>query len=204
MNSEMLQQRVSGYYTSSQTSINAPQLPRMAGPFFDKFGTCIQNLRKQSDRQLIKCVQDNSKSRSSYFIKPPLSKVTLFFKNKEMERQYRKNVHYIGTKDVHAIPTLANSSFNTYLDVFISTIVFLLVSIGSVLLYGVTRFWLITFFLFLILQFLGLTLCIKSVVRWTDRVFWCFIRFYRWNLFGAVLVSLPLVSVVVNFRLGYF
>lgn len=195
----MLQHRVSGYYTSSQSSINAPQVPRLAGPFFDKFGTCIQNLRKQSDRQLIKCVQDNSKSRSSYFIKPPLSKITLFFKNKEMEKQYRMNVHYIPKMDVHAIPTLANSSFNTYLDVFVSTLMFLLVSIGGVLLYGVTQFWLVTFFLFLFLQLLGLTLCIKSVIRWTDKIFWCIIRFYRWNLFGAVLVSLPLVSVVVNF-----
>ncbi|KAJ8967250.1 hypothetical protein NQ314_002977 [Rhamnusium bicolor] len=140
LNSEILQHRVSGYYTSSQSSINSPQVPRIAGPFFDKFGTCIQNLRKQSDRQLIKCVQDNSKSRSSYFIKPPLSKVTLFFKDKDMEKQYRMNVHYIDKKDVHAIPTLANSSFNTYLDVFVSTLVFLLVSIGEALVYGVTSF----------------------------------------------------------------
>ncbi|KAJ8919234.1 hypothetical protein NQ315_003817 [Exocentrus adspersus] len=199
INPEMLQHRVSGYYTSSQTSINAPQVPRLTAPFFDKFGTCIQNLRKQSDRQLIKCVQDNSKSRFSYFIKPPLSKFTLFFKDDEMEKQYRMNVHYIGKRDPHTIPTLANSSFNTYLDVFVSSIVFLLVSVGTVLLYGITKFWLVTFALLSLLELLGLTLCFKTVVRWTDRIFWCFIRFYRWNLFGAVLVSLPLVSVVVNF-----
>ncbi|KAJ8939763.1 hypothetical protein NQ318_004177 [Aromia moschata] len=199
LNSEMLQHRVSGYYTSSQCSINSPQVPRIAGPFFDKYGTCIQNLRKQSDRQLIKCVQDNSKSRSSYFIKPPLSKVTLFFKNRDMERSYRMNVHYIAKKDPHAITTLANSSFNTYLDVFVSTLVFLLVSAGEALVYGVTKFWLVTFVCFLVLEMLGLALCFRSVVRWMDRIFWCFIRFYRWNMIGAVLVSLPLISAVVNF-----
>ncbi|KAG5893353.1 hypothetical protein JTB14_000119 [Gonioctena quinquepunctata] len=188
MNSEILH-RVSGYYTSSQCSINIPQVPRNYGPFFDKYGTSIQNLRKQSDRQLIKCVQDNSKSRSSYFIKPPLSKVALFFKDLDMERQYRENVHHIAKRDERAISTLAHSNFNTYLDVIVSIMVFLLVSFGAALLYGVTNVWLITFFTLLLSQCLGLALCLKPIVRWFDRVFWCFIRFYRWNIFGVILDS---------------
>ncbi|CAH1174032.1 unnamed protein product [Phaedon cochleariae] len=197
-NSEILH-RVSGYYTSSQCSINAsPKVPKNYGPFFDKYGTCIQNLRKQSDRQLIKCVQDNSKSRSSYFIKPPLSKVTLFFKDADMERQYRMNVHHIPKRDSTGV-TLANSNFNTYLDVVVSIMTFLVVSTGAALVYGVTDIWLIIFFTLLICQLLGLGLCLKTVVRWFDRVVWCCIRFYRWNMFGAVLVVLPLISAMANF-----
>nr|XP_023013791.1 adenylate cyclase type 9 [Leptinotarsa decemlineata] len=199
LNSEMLQHRVSGYYTSSQCSINIPQVPRNCGPFFDKFGTSIQNLRKQSDRQLIKCVQDNSKSRSSYFMKPPLSRVTLFFKDPDMEKKYRENVHHIGKRDERAISTLAHSNFNTYLDVIVSVQVFLFVSIAAALVYGFTDIWLVTFFVLSASQLLGLALCLKPIVRWFDRVFWCFIRFYRWNIFGAVLVILPLISAVANF-----
>ncbi|XP_072383454.1 adenylate cyclase type 9 isoform X1 [Diabrotica undecimpunctata] len=199
-NSEMLH-RVSGYYTASQFSINhTPQVPRKFGPpFFDKSGASIQILRKQSDRQLIKCVQDNSKSKSSYFIKPPLSSISLFFKDKEMEKQYRQNVHRIPKRGDQDIMTLANSKFNTYLDVLVSLLVFLLVSLGSALLYKVTSVWLTTFFVLLLFQSLGMAFCLKNVVRWFDRVLWCFIRFYRWNFFGAVLVSLPLVSAIANF-----
>ncbi|CAG9864460.1 unnamed protein product [Phyllotreta striolata] len=198
-NSEMLH-RVSGYYTSSQFSINrTPQAPRKFGPFFDKHGASIQILRKQSDRQLIKCVQDNSKSKSSYFIKPPLSKLSLFFKDDEMERLYRQNVHHIMTKDEQDIMTLANSKFNTYLDVAVSMLVFLIVSLGGGLLYGVNAVWLGSFFALLLLQTVGVALCVKRVVRWFDGACWCFIRFYRWNIFGALLVSLPLISVTVNF-----
>lgn len=198
LNSDILQHRVSGYYTSSQFSINSPQVPRNHnGPFFDKYG--IQNLRKQSDRQLIKCVQDNSRSRSSYFMKPPLARISLFFKDSEMERQYRTNVHYIPKRDEQTIITLANSNFNTYLDVIVSVLVLLSVSTGEALIYGITNVWLITFFILAFLQFLGLALCLKKIVRSFDRIFWCVIRFYRWNLFGAVLISLPFLSAVVHF-----
>lgn len=196
-NSFLNSHRVSGYYTSSQFSINTSQIPRHPGPFHDKYGTCIQNLRKQSDRQLIKCVQDNSNSKSSYFLKPPLARISLFFKDYDMERQYRKNVHYISSKDEQPIVTMSNSSFNTYLDVLVSLLVFLSISVGEIFIERVTNIWLATFCSLLGLHFLGIALCLKSVVRWFDRIFWCFIRFYRWNLFGLVLVSLPLISAVV-------
>ncbi|XP_060530931.1 adenylate cyclase type 9 [Cylas formicarius] len=201
LNSEILHHRVSGYYTSSQSSMNS-HLPKLVnsnphGPFFEKFGVGIQNLRKQSDRQLIKCVQDNSRSQCSYFIKPPLSPWTLFFQNKDMEQEYRENVHHI--QPTTQIDTLANSRFNTYLDVFVSIMVFFITSFGLAFVYGLTEFWLIAFFCLLLLQLLNFPLCFVSVVRWTDRICRCTSRFYRWNMFGAVLVSLPLISVVINF-----
>lgn len=198
----MLQHRVSGYYTSSQSSMNSAQVSKLVtagshGPFFDKYGTCIQNLRKQSDRQLIKCVQDNSKSQGSYFIKPPLSRWTLFFKNKDMEQDYRANVHRIYTNV--EINTLANSRFNTYVDIFVSVIVFLIISITLAFVYGFTTLWLVSFFVCVLMQVLNLGLCVIPVVRWTDKICWCSSRFYRWNMFGAILVSVPMLSVLINF-----
>ncbi|EFA02161.2 adenylate cyclase type 9 isoform X1 [Tribolium castaneum] len=191
--------RVSGYYTSSQSTVTSPQYNvRMPGVFKDKFGTCIQNLRKQSDRQLIKCVQENSKSRGSYFIKPPLRRLTLFFKDKQMEQDYRTNVHSLFEK-ADSILTLADSKFNTYFDVCVSSLVFAIVSISLWLLYGHTTLWLVMSGVFVAIQACGWALCSRKVVECSDRCLRCVSRFYRWNMFGAVLVSLPLVTVLINF-----
>jgi len=89
----------------------------------DRMGACFQQLRKQSDLQLIRCVQDNVRSQRSYFVKPPLSGWTLFFRQPEMERDYRRNAHRLYEKRGDPPPTLATSRFNTYFDVIISFLV---------------------------------------------------------------------------------
>lgn len=195
--------RVSGYYTSSQSSTltlphhlsHLQHMTRLPGPFF---GKSIQSLRKQSDRQLIKCVQDNTKSRSSYFMKPPLSQPTLFFKDKYIEEQYRANVHAM-YEHREPIPTLANSKFNTYFDVFVSAVVFALISTALFVLYEPSVVWIIFFCLFMIIQLASIALCVKRVVEFSENTLSCISRWYRWNCFGGVLVSLPLCSVLVNF-----
>ncbi|KAF5280501.1 hypothetical protein FQA39_LY18046 [Lamprigera yunnana] len=152
------QQRASDYFTSSQSSIATPQFASASsGPFYEKFGTSIQNLRKQSDLQLIKCVQKNSESERSYFIEPPLSKLTLFFQNKKMEQKYRENVHSI--EEHEAIVTLANSRFNTYFDVFVSGVVFFTVSLCLFLFYKLSKLWLIVFIILCLIQISAIGVC---------------------------------------------
>ncbi|KRT79686.1 Adenylate and Guanylate cyclase [Oryctes borbonicus] len=211
--SDNLNHRVSGYFTSSQSTINSPpcNASRLPGPFV---GKSIQRLRKQSDRQLIKCVQDNSKSKHSYFMKPPVSKCSLFFEDRKIEQEYRKIVHAM--PEIEAIPTLANSKFNTCFDIFVSLTIFLIVSICLLLLFKPRIAWIVAFCVFLILQIFGVALCTDTVSRISDRFFttcadgsrisWfancsqriC-TRWYRWNTFGGVLVSLPLIAVLINF-----
>lgn len=193
-----MQHRVSGYYTSSQSTINSVHRAARLPPFFDKYGTCIQNLRKQSDRQLIKCVQDNSQSKHSYFMKPPLSMITLFFTDRKMEAEYRANVHSIDRQG-ETIPTLANSRFNLYIDVFVSALVFTIVSIALFLLYTPSKMWLVAFAMSILMQMIGVALCSYSFSQFCERVFACCQRWYRWNAFGALLVSLPLIAVLTNF-----
>ncbi|XP_017779722.1 PREDICTED: adenylate cyclase type 9 [Nicrophorus vespilloides] len=194
--SDLLQHRVSGYYTSSQSSINSPQYAsRLPAPFL---GKCVQSLRKQSDRQLIKCVQDNSKSKRSYFIKPPLSQISLFFENEKMEHEYRANVHSMF--DQHeTIPTLANNKLNTYFDVFVSAVVFAIVSTALFILYEPSTLWITTFCLFTLLQGFAVALCFPTVIHFAEHHFSFISRWYRWNTFGGLLVSLPLVSILLNF-----
>lgn len=198
--SECSHQRASDYFTSSQSSIICPQytnLSRSSGPFYEKFGIGIHNLRKQSDLQLIKCVQKNSESERSYFIKPPLSKITLFFQNKKMEQEYRANVHSISEHEF--ISTLASSRFNTYFDVFISAVVFFVISLCLFLVYKVTILWLITFIVLFAIQVCAIALCFKKIIYFSENVFSCCSRWYRWNAFGGILVSLPVIAVLCNF-----
>ncbi|XP_018327367.1 adenylate cyclase type 9 isoform X2 [Agrilus planipennis] len=198
--SESPHHRLSGYFTSSQCSINHshyPNMPRLPCPFYEKYGSGINHIRKQSDLQLIKCVQKNSESERSYFIKPPLSKLTLFFENDKMEQEYRKNVH--SNTDCESVPTLANSRFNTYLDVFFSFVVFSVISFCLFLLYQPTPLWLSAFGIFVFAQICAIALCFKRISLFSEKFFSFFPRWYRWNAFGGLLVSLPLVSILCNF-----
>ncbi|XP_049822656.1 adenylate cyclase type 9 isoform X2 [Aethina tumida] len=198
LNSDLLQHRVSGYYTSSQSTVNSPIGPNSSlGKHEQVFknGHCIKNLRKQSDRQLIKCVQDNSKSQSNYFIKPPLSQITLFFKDRAMEESYRAHVHSIQEND-----TLSDSKYNTYLDVFVSTIVFICVTFELLALYGTTTGWIVGLVVLVCLQGLGIFLCLRRVISQGEVAAFT-TSFFRWNLYGTVLVTLPMSFTLINY--GY-
>ncbi|KAK5644113.1 hypothetical protein RI129_007958 [Pyrocoelia pectoralis] len=194
------QQRMSDYFTSSQSSIATPQYATISfnsGPFYEKFGTSIHNLRKQSDLQLIKCVQKNSESERSYFIEPPLSKLTLFFENKKMEQEYRENVHSLSEQET--IATLANSRFNTYFDVSVSAVVFIVISVSLFISYELTKLWLVAFVILCLIQICAIALCFQRFVRFSENVFSCCSQWYRWNAFGGTLVSLPIIAVLCNF-----
>ncbi|KAF7264402.1 hypothetical protein GWI33_023316 [Rhynchophorus ferrugineus] len=197
INQEVLKHGVSGYYTSSQSSVNSiptskPPKPVPATPLG-------MHPRKQSDKQLIRCIQDNIDAKYLYTI-PPISPWSLFFKDRFMEQEYRANVHYVPTHvEPHQMNTLANSQFNTYFDIFISVTVFLIVSIGLAVVFGITTLWLVTFLVCSLFQVLNLALFAVPVIEWIDRTCRCSSRFCRWNLFGAILVSLPMISAIVNF-----
>lgn len=190
------QQRVSGYYTSSQSSLSSP--PARAPPL----GQCLQSLRKQSDRQLIRCVQDQSASRSPHFMRPPLSKLSLFFADPDTERAYRDNVHstLAAASRAESMQTLANSRFGTYFDVFISSVIFFAVSANLFLVRDASVLWICAFFCFALAQISAITLCFYArLAEVSEKVLFCCPNWYRWNGFGAVLVSLPLLAVLLNF-----
>lgn len=148
---------------------------------------------------MIKCVQDNSKSRRSYFIKPPLCPISLFFCNKKMEHDYRANVHAMHTP-TDSLPTLANTTLNTYFDIFVSALIFFIVSTGLFLLYTPSPLWICTFCIFVLIQLCAVAICFPRVGFLCDFYLNFIQKWYRWNAFGGILVSLPLISVLVNFN----
>ncbi|KAL0127542.1 hypothetical protein PUN28_003069 [Cardiocondyla obscurior] len=214
---DLLGHRVSGYYTSSST-LNSTHEPSSSVPPYpfppmvtDTFGACFHKLRKQSDLQLIRCVQDNVSSQRSYFVKPPLSSVTLFFKNKEMEKEYRENAHKVSEGIGDNPPTLATSRFNTYFDILISALVYTANVISLFLLCKPTIYYTIFSVLATTAQVIAVLLCIRQILypnaahaTFTQKIFKVFSRWYPWHICGAILVGLPIISILLNFTCNSF
>ncbi|EGI70298.1 PREDICTED: adenylate cyclase type 9 isoform X1 [Acromyrmex echinatior] len=214
---DLLGHRVSGYYTSSST-LNSTHEPSSSVPPYpfppmvtDTFGACFHKLRKQSDLQLIRCVQDNVSSQRSYFVKPPLSSVTLFFKNKEMEKEYRENAHKANEGIGDNPPTLATSRFNTYIDILISALVYTAITISLFLLCEPTIYYIMFSMLAITVQVIAVSLCIRQLLypntthaTFTQRIFKFFSRWYPWHVCGAILVGLPIISILLNFTCNNF
>ncbi|XP_015605678.1 adenylate cyclase type 9 isoform X2 [Cephus cinctus] len=209
---DLLAHRVSGYYTSSSTLNSAPEPSSSIPPYpfppvvTDTFGACFYKLRKQSDLQLIRCVQDNVTSQRSYFVKPPLSSVTLFFKNKEMEQEYRENAHKASEGIGDNPPTLATSRFNTYFDILISALVYSAITASLLLLCEPTTYYIIFCTLATVVQVFAVSLCVRQLVNpntthasFTQKIFKFCSRWYPWHLCGAILVGLPIISILMNF-----
>ncbi|XP_011306850.1 adenylate cyclase type 9 [Fopius arisanus] len=212
---DLLGQRVSGYYTSSST-LNSKEDPSSSAvpsyppyPFppavTDTFGACFHKLRKQSDLQLIRCVQDNVSSQRSYFVKPPLSRATLFFKNKEMEAEYRENAHKTSESIGGNPPTLATSRFNTYFDILVSALIYTAITASLLILCNPTVYFLIFCTIATAIQIFVVSLCIRQLVDpnsayaiATQRIFKFFTKWYPWHCCGGFLVSLPITSIFMN------
>ena len=187
---------------------------RIPAPLGENFGICFQKLRKQSDLQLIRCVQDNVASHHSYFVKPPLSSFTLFFRQREMEREYRAHAHRVKESRDDSPPTLATSRFNTYFDIFISVLVYFAIAISIFLLYDVSPTWIAFCIIATTIQIFATLLCIRQFLKpdsvsqtGADFSRWLLDKFshwYPWHICGAILVSLPIISVIVNFECKIF
>lgn len=254
--------RASDYFTNSSLSVNAmaaaadrerrlskatssnPQHP-------DPLAACLQQLRKQSDLQLIRCVKDNAKSQRSYLVKPPLNYWTLCFKSRQMEREFRSKAHRLGNEEggtghgqnsflhistdinplgVESPPTLATPRYNTYIDIIVGVFVFVTVSLALFLLtpsvYNLNyRIWVCLFALFSAIQLFAVLIVSKQMCRrhqppphrssmsptsrrrysaersCLDSFYDAISSWYPWHFCGGVLLSLPVISILVNFAL---
>ncbi|CAK1551685.1 unnamed protein product [Leptosia nina] len=211
---DIMQQRVSGYYTSSQSSLDVPSRTKLPPPLNDEQVQSLQKLRKQSDLQLIRCVQDNARSGINYFVQPPLNKLTLFFKTKDIERHYRDKAHRSDDSEDFP-PTLTTSRFNTALDILVSSIIFLIVAASILIVYKEWRYSIGWFIAFVIIEVVAMSLCVyRHYLKWrtkTDpaeithtlrrsvRVFRKLSNWYPWHLTGSLLISLPILAVLLNF-----
>ncbi|XP_076060926.1 adenylyl cyclase 13E [Oratosquilla oratoria] len=210
--SDLLTQRVSGYFTSSQSSVmenrlvevpdNSCREPSTERPLTESL-TRFHQLRKRSDLQLIKCVQQDSSHRQ-YIMASALSNVTLFFVDPELEKQYRQQAH---KPRPYAPQTLASHHFNTYFDILVSALVFTGVTISLFLLYPTTLGWLLLCLASTCWHLLLLGLCLTQLMRgsgetnhsWASNLYSWLTQWRPWHVCGTSLICLPLVAVIVNF-----
>ncbi|XP_053678393.1 adenylate cyclase type 9 [Anopheles nili] len=249
--------RVSGYFTSSQSSLSGAMVtsgtvdhpvPVRAGrpngsmraigpdgkccvgvkePHPDPLAACLQQLRKQSDLQLIRCVRDNARSQRSYLVKPPLLPVSLRFKSHPMEQEFRSKAHRFGSEsgdlEGGGPPTLATPKYNTYIDMLVSFVVYLATSISLFLLSPSVylesyKVWVCIFVFFSTVQLFALFICTKQVCRRTRKpsirrsrpmasrsCYDCLLQlassWYPWHICGGILMSLPVISILSNFAM---
>ncbi|XP_053682763.1 adenylate cyclase type 9 isoform X1 [Sabethes cyaneus] len=237
--------RVSGYFTSSQSSLSAvvgAAVSTCTEPVIalksngdvndlrcvikehhpDPLAACLQQLRKQSDLQLIRCVRDNARSQRSYLVKPPLLPISLRFKSRQMEHEFRSKAHRFGNESEleGGPPTLATPKYNTYIDILVSFLIYLATSTSLFLLSPSAylesyKIWVCIFVTFSAVQLFALFICTKQVCRRThkpprssripaDRS--CYdtvlrLNWYPWHICGAILMSFPVVSILTNFAM---
>ncbi|KAH9640639.1 hypothetical protein HF086_000583 [Spodoptera exigua] len=209
---DMMAHRVSGYYTSSQSSLNEQPGSRLPAPLNDEQVQSLQKLRKQSDLQLIRCVQDNARSGINYFVQPPLNRFTLFFKSSEIEKHYRDKAHRSDDSEDFP-PTLTTSRFNTALDILVSAIIFLAVTASIFSLYSDWKSSIGWFAFFLCIEIVAMSLCsYRHYLKWKTnhealsetiprsvRIFRKLSNWFPWHLCGGLLISLPILAVLINF-----
>uniref|UniRef100_A0AAG5DJW5 adenylate cyclase n=1 Tax=Anopheles atroparvus TaxID=41427 RepID=A0AAG5DJW5_ANOAO len=198
-------------------------------PHPDPLAACLQQLRKQSDLQLIRCVRDNARSQRSYLVKPPLLPLSLRFKSRPMEREFRTKAHRFAGDAAEledgGPPTLATPKYNTYIDLLVSFVVYLATSTSLFLLSPSVylesyKVWVCIFVFFSTVQLFALFICTKQVCRRTRSAkpsvrrvrplasrscYDCLLQlasaWYPWHLCGGILMSLPVVSILSNFAM---
>nr|XP_053599652.1 adenylate cyclase type 9 isoform X2 [Plodia interpunctella] len=211
---DIMQHRVSGYYTSSQSSLEVTARCRLPAPLNEQQVQSLQKLRKQSDLLLIKSVQDNARSGINYFVQPPLNRFTLFFKSPEMEKHYRDKAHR--SDDCEDFPpTLTTSRFNTALDMIVSLIIFSAVTASIFILYKEWQHSIASLIFLILIKLLAMSLCIyRHILKWETqndpllvtytlrksvKIFRALSDWIPWHLSGSLLISLPIMAILINF-----
>jgi len=166
----------------------------------------FHQLRKQSDLVLIRSVQEDT-AHHRYFTKPPLHNISCFFLDKSIESEYRRTAwkaNHSLSNEYDPEPTLASSSFNAYVDILVSGVVFLVVSLACFVKYGAKPVWMVVCAFAAIYHFLVVFVCVKHLLSpgparsaFRKLYTWCR-RWYPSQIFGAFLVALPIISLFAN------
>lgn len=123
-----------------------------------------------------------------------------------MEQEYRETAHKASEGVGDNPPTLATSRFNTYFDILISALVLSSITVSLFLLYRPTTYYIIFSAIAAAIQLFAVYLCVRQLLNprtthttFTNKVFKFFSQWHPWHICGGILVSLPIVSILINF-----
>uniref|UniRef100_A0A3Q2T7E0 adenylate cyclase n=1 Tax=Fundulus heteroclitus TaxID=8078 RepID=A0A3Q2T7E0_FUNHE len=167
-----------------------------------------KNFKQKSDAHFVEVIREDSLMKD-YFFKPPINKISLNFLERPLEKAYRSS-YKEEVKNRVPVRTFASPTFSSFLDVLLSCFVFLALTVACFLpslvdpgtagspalaalilapLAGLLELASLVFSVRMTFYLEELTGCTRSlallVSGWVSR-----------HLIGAVLVSLPAVSVL--------
>ncbi|XP_078414913.1 adenylate cyclase type 9 isoform X1 [Cetorhinus maximus] len=166
-----------------------------------------KQIREKTDAQFVSVIKED-RLMDEYFSKPPINKFSLNFLDSSLEKAYRGSYQDEVVNNASE-KTFASATFSSLLDVFLSTIVFLFLSITCFMKQGLctspSHASVVVFVLAILLQVLSLVISIRMAF-YLDEVMPCTKRLMRaisgWlprHFFGAILISLPAVAVFSQF-----
>ncbi|NWQ71306.1 ADCY9 cyclase, partial [Neopipo cinnamomea] len=168
----------------------------------------FKNIREKTDAHFVDVIKEDSLMKD-YFFKPPINKLSLNFLDQGLEMTYRKSYQEEVIRNA-PVKTFASATFSSLLDVFLSTTVFLILSITCFLKHGMVSSpppptAVAVFVIAILLEVLSLVISIRmaffleEVMTCTKRLLEVISGWLPRHFFGAILVSLPALAVFSHF-----
>ncbi|XP_010115482.1 PREDICTED: adenylate cyclase type 9, partial [Chlamydotis macqueenii] len=168
----------------------------------------FKNIREKTDAHFVDVIKEDSLMKD-YFFKPPINKLSLNFLDQDLEMAYRTSYQEEVIRNA-PVKTFASATFSSLLDVFLSTIVFLILSITCFLKHGMVASppppaAVVVFVIAILLEVLSLVISIRmaffleEVMACTKRLLEVISGWLPRHFFGAILVSLPALAVFSHF-----
>ncbi|XP_030141129.4 adenylate cyclase type 9 isoform X2 [Taeniopygia guttata] len=168
----------------------------------------FKNIREKTDAHFVDVIKEDSLMKD-YFFKPPINKLSLNFLDQDLEMAYRTSYQEEVIRNA-PVKTFASATFSSLLDVFLSTTVFLILSITCFLKHGMAASppppaAVVVFVIAILLEVLSLVISIRmaffleEVMTCTKRLLEVISGWLPRHFFGAILVSLPALAVFSHF-----
>lgn len=159
----------------------------------------LRDFHRQTDRQTIKCLQEDVKNKDLFY-HPPISRVTLNFIKPDLEHDYRNRYH----EEMQTQNTISSPRYHGLLETIVSLTIFTLIAICCFLIFDRGIPWIIVFVVSLIIEVLALVHAFTDINCHEKKVDDCpscmhFLSgWYFRHFIGAVLASIPVVAVYAN------
>ncbi|XP_066054563.1 adenylate cyclase type 9 isoform X2 [Chamaea fasciata] len=168
----------------------------------------FKNIREKTDAHFVDVIKEDSLMKD-YFFKPPINKLSLNFLDQDLEMAYRTSYQEEVIRNA-PVKTFASATFSSLLDVFLSTTVFLILSITCFLKHGMVASppppaAVVVFVIAILLEVLSLVVSIRmaffleEVMTCTKHLLEVISGWLPRHFFGAILVSLPALAVFSHF-----
>ncbi|KAM6320437.1 adenylate cyclase type 9 isoform 1-T1 [Podargus strigoides] len=168
----------------------------------------FKNIREKTDAHFVDVIKEDSLMKD-YFFKPPINKLSLNFLDQDLEMAYRTSYQEEVVRNA-PVKTFASATFSSLLDVFLSTTVFLILSVTCFLKHGMVASppppaAVVVFIIAILVEVLSLVISIRmaffleEVMTCTKRLLEVISGWLPRHFFGAILVSLPALAVFSHF-----